>query len=240
MSDLKRSLSTLLAAAGLAALAFTGCDVSEGGADGGDAANPEADAGGDMAQPEPDATPTTKYYAILVEDLWDPDTCGTADTAGCCGSGIKTKYAPGADIDAVELQYGGEVAYWAFVDGDIPTTSSKCDGNSKTDLETAKGAPYDPPAGASEDGIFDDEYVALHGGWIIGEFENEIELLANDVVKVWEVGDKHDLIAAGTDEPFSVSAATDLDCPHSDDPEGCQVLLSDDANGTATVTVSGF
>ncbi len=258
MMNPKDNLWRILMAAGLtvALAGFTGCDVSsddEGDTGGAAESDGTDDATGGDVLDEGDATDVVvdtgpHYYAIQVVDGFDYDGCGTADEAGCCGSKHATKMAPGADIDSVEMIAGdGTDTSWFFgwVDGDVPTDSDKCSANAYANMDKALGAPFVPTADqlADEGAIFVDEFVSLHGGWIIGEFvanddaDSAIEIYEGDTIKVWDIGPAHDFIEKGKDEPMKVWIALDMTCMDEADPAACRILLSDSAEGTASIDV---
>ncbi|MGM0574185.1 MAG: hypothetical protein ACQEXJ_00430 [Myxococcota bacterium] len=224
----------LLATAGLLALPLAACEIDDDG-------NGLTDNGGtpDAAGDVQDTTEEQQFAGVLVQDLWNPDTCGEPDQAGCCGSQHEAKMAPGADIDAVELIAGSDIlGTFEFVASETnPTGSDVCSANAYDDPDAAKGAPdatqaFPEPAGTG--------YFALHGGWIAGEFTGGVFVQAGDQIKVWELGQSHDLANDGTDEPYEVHLVETIGCNPRDGMTGCSFMLSDQAVGTATITATGF
>ncbi len=202
---------------GLSTLAVVAaCDVENGtDTDGGttltDGGSTDTTTGADTTTGE------TRYYAIRVDD--SPNyTCS------------KNQKAHGADIDAVGLYDGDTSLGWfADVTGQIGDAAN-CDdpvASKHTNFDEVKGAP---------DGTLSDGYVALGGGYVIGEFTSRTELVPAYTVQVIEVGVQECGDVGCKDEDYSVSAATDINCADN----SCMVLLSDQAAGHATIPLTGI
>ena len=199
--------------------AASGHDVQSSNTDGGGTVLTDTTpTGTDTGPTGTDTTPTeAHYYAIRVDD--SPNyTCSP------------NQKAHGADIDAVGL-YDGDVnlGWFQNVTGRIGDAANCVDpvGPSHTNFDLVKSAP---------DGTLSDGFVALGGGYVIGEFTSRTELVPAYTVQVievgvWECGD-----IGCTDEPYSVSAATDISC----NDNSCMVLLSDLASGHATIPLWGI
>lgn len=165
----------------------------------------------------------TEYYAVYLEDLSEV-RCATSSSG-----------AHGADIDAVALFDGNTlVGYLDTVDAEHPTD---CDTYGHDDTALAKGAP---------NGSLTEGFYSLSFGWMIGEFENTAQILSGYDLTVYEIDDQA-CIDAGFNatncvgsEPYSVSVATGLDCVNESDPNACMVFISDQAEGTTTLPLSGF
>jgi len=173
-----------------------------------------------------DTTPVvTPYYAVFLDDM-APVKCSTSSSG-----------AHGSDIDAVALWDGNDlVGYLDSTDADHPTDCSKYGFD---DQNEAKGAP---------DGKLTEGFYSLSFGWLIGEFDNAAEIVSGYEITVYEIDDDA-CTAAGLNssncvgsEPYAVYVATDLDCVNTggDFRNTCMVMLSDTAEGTATVPASGF
>ncbi|MEZ4265323.1 MAG: hypothetical protein R3F39_03005 [Myxococcota bacterium] len=173
----------------------------------------------------PDVVVAPRYHAVYIEDHWDGIGCGSA---------IQTRMSPGADIDAVELLDGDTIlGTFDVVRGQPnPTGDTECE-NGFSDPSAAKGPPD-----ATQNF---ENYFSLHGGWLIGEFANALEVTPGDTVKVYELGTSHPLSTEGADEPYEVWIATGLECVDDPDPQAnCMVQLSAEVVGTGTVAVPAF
>lgn len=210
------------------------CEVSEGEED----TNTTTDTTTDTTVTETGATDTvtdttvaTQYFAIFVEDDWD----------GVCGlSG-----APGADIDAIGLFDPTNdaanpelVGYLDVVDFEQnPGGDTKCD-NLDARYQMADNAKGDPDATLYEG------FIALYEGFLIGEFENQAQVLPGYEVTVYEVDrDTCDNNGnCGNPETYATYVATELDCVNqgTDFRSTCMVLISDEATGQATIPLAGF
>ena len=143
---------------GFATLAVVAaCDVQSSDTDGGSTVLTDT-TGSDATTGTDTTTGETHYYAIRVDD---------SPNYACS----KNQKAHGADIDAVGLYDGDTSLGWfADVTGKIGDAAN-CDdpvGASHTNFDLVKGAP---------DGTLSDGYVALGGGYVIGEFTSRTELV---------------------------------------------------------------
>jgi len=175
---------------------------------------------------EQDTTVATEYYAVYLEDLSEV-RCATSNSG-----------AHGADIDAVALFDGSTlVGYLDTIDADHPTD---CDTYGFDDTAEAKGAPQANPK-------LTEGFYSLSFGWLIGEFDGAAQILSGYDITVYEIDDDA-CTAAGLNpntncvgsEPYALSIATGLDCVNETDPNACMVFISDQAEGTATLPLSGF
>ena len=181
----------------------------------------------------------TNYYAVLVEDIFN----------GKCGS----SGAPGADIDAVELQddEGNSLGYW-----DVATMMANPDGDTTCTYDAAKDTDengvddiYEDASQAegAPDGTLTTNFVSLYGGWIIGEFANtadgdELYVMSGDTLVIHEVGKANPNVGEGIDEAFSVGVATELDCVNQENwRETCYISQGDlDGYGSVVVAIEGM
>ena len=93
--------------------------------------------------------------------------------------------------------------------------------NNYTDSEVCLGQP-----GGGE--------LALQGGWVMGTFEGKYAIGPGWSFTIHELGSG----GGGTDEPFAVFLATDLDCMKSANPkQDCMKKLDKNGNGTTTFVV---
>lgn len=223
-----RKLALPAVMVGLMSLGFMACDTNGSDSDvtGGDTAGGDtlpSDTAGDTI------TPTKTYSAVYLEDLWDQ----------ICHS---TSGAEGADITAVALFDSGAnlVGYFDPDALDAERSTKVCPKpDAHNDPKEAAGAP------SSSDSLTKG-YYSLWGGWLIGEFEGQVEIQSGDSIKVFEIDDA---FCAGIpscigSEKYDVYVAEDIDCPRSGGNyrNSCMVKLTgvDGANGTATIPVSGF
>ncbi len=172
-----------------------------GGATDPGATDPGATDPGDLdpgyGEPQPAPEPT-KYYAVFIEDDWD---------ARCATSGVG---AHGADIDAVGLwdptldPDNPELIGWLDV-VDMELDRATCDTYGFADPDLAIGPP---------DGELTEGFYSLAGGWLIGEFDHQVEILPHYIITVHEIDDTfcEGLSWCVGSEGYSVSIATDLDC----------------------------
>ena len=222
-----KKLMLPFAVMGVMALGAQACEVQD---DGSDTVNPPADtiSGTDTLTPPQDTVqPPTQYYAVFLEDMSEV-RCATSASG-----------AHGADIDAVALWDGNDlVGYLDTTDADHPTDCSKYGFD---DQNEAKGAPQANPK-------LTEGFYSLSFGWLIGEFENAAEILPGYDITVYEIDDDA-CTAAGLNpgvncvgsEPYAVYVAEDFDCVNATDFRNtCMVQISDEAEGTATVPLSGF
>lgn len=175
---------------------------------------------------------TTEYFAIVVDDSEEFATHRPAGQDPCATSSVG---AHGADIDAVELrdENGGSLGYYDSVRLEI---GAACENNDRfdpvadvyRDADQSKGEP---------DGTLTENFVALGGGYIIGEFTGAPVILPGYTVVVYEVGAD----VGGQDEGFSVYVAEDLSCgQNGGDRTACQIKIGS-GDGQATLTdISGF
>ncbi|TNF37121.1 MAG: hypothetical protein EP329_03950 [Deltaproteobacteria bacterium] len=180
----------------------------------------------DTTTTEDTTVAATEYYAVFLEDLSEV-RCATSSSG-----------AHGADIDAVALFDGNDlVGYLDVIDADHPTD---CSTYGHDDTSEAKGAP-------SSDASLTKGYYSLSFGWLIGEFDGAAQIVSGYEIVVYEIDDAY-CTAAGLNpgvncvgsEPYAVSIATGLDCVNESDPNACMLFISDTAEGTATVPLSGF
>lgn len=188
-----------------------------------EASSPDADAASAADVLVADVPPATRFTAVLIRD--DPDFLCSANAR-----------AHGADIDAVQLLSGTDhVSWWADTraqSGD----DAKCDRPLATKYKDARLAR----GGANA--TFEDNYVALSGGWIIGTFSDGVEIaaatdagIASDYTFiVYEVGEA----VGGKDEPYSVYLASGLDC--APDFVNCTVELTTAAVGKMQIAATPF
>ena len=214
-----RKLLTSLVIGFATLAAVAACDVQSGDTDGGDTGTFTDTAGSDALAGTDNGggTGETHYYAIRVDD---------SPNYACS----KNQKAHGADIDAVGLYDGDTSLGWfADVTGKIGDAAN-CDApvsSKHTDFNEVKGAP---------DGTLSDGYVALGGGYVIGEFTSRTELVPAYTVQVIEVGVQECGDQGCKDEDYSVSAATDINCADN----SCMILLSDQAAGHSTIPLTGI
>jgi len=168
-----------------------------------------------------------EYYAVFLEDLSE-HRCATSSSG-----------AHGADIDAVALWDGNTlVGYLDSIDAE--RDDADCTKHGFEDTAQAKGAPQANPK-------LTEGFYSLGFGWLIGEFDGAAQILSGYDVTVYEIDDDA-CTAAGLNpgvncvgsEPYAVSIATGLDCVNEADPNACMVFISDQAEGTATLPLSGF
>lgn len=208
-------LSSALAGAlalGLA-LATPACDAPGGGGAADSDASGDAPSAGDGAGLAVEGP----FHAVLIRD--DPDFACSVN-----------QRSHGADIDAVSLldAEGKYVSWWAKARM-VPGDSSKCAeplANRFTIASEAQG-------GANA--TLDDHYVALAGGYVIGQFKDAQEITSGQSVHVYEVG----VAAGGRDDPYSVWLATDLSCTPDAEPP-CAALVEPHAVGESVIALSGF
>ena len=235
---MKRHTFLMTIASVLITMASAGCDVSMGGSD-----LPGDDTPTDWTpqQPpsdnptvNPDAPPATTdglpYYAVFIEDRWDK-RCATSSVG-----------AHGADIDAVGLwdptkdPANPELVAWLQL-GDGDFSRNECDEYGYTNLNEALGPP---------DGSLTSNFYSLAGGWLIGEFENQIEILPEYQITVHEVDDEFcgSYQSCVGSEGYDVYLATDLDCVNTgaDFRKSCMIKLTgaEGAEGSATLAVPRF
>jgi len=217
---------------GAMSLPLVACDVEPEGGDATDTNRPDGE-----VSPDTDVPVTTKYFAVIVTDSEIFPTHRTVGT-NPCATAAPPLYAHGADIDAVGLFDGDQlIGYLDTVDYQEGGLCNSSPNNPSTmqDSDEAKGAP---------NAKINENFVALGGGFLTGEFAGAPEIQSGDIIIVYEVGTKcaGNNNCGGVNEGYAVFVATDLDCvndasyPYS----SCGVMLSDDAEGEATLTVSGF
>lgn len=229
-----RKIWLSIAAAGLIASPLVGCDVSEDPIDGDDTTIGD-DTGGDTID-EDTTVVAPDYFAILLQDRWD-ERCATSSSG-----------AHGADIDAVGLFDSSAdtatlLGYAQFAASKSDPNGLECNAYSFDDLDDLKGAP---------DGSLTNGFYSLYGGWALIEFENQIQILDDYAVVVYEIGDDFCQGISGCvgDEGYDVYVATELDCVTEgadgvSDTTACQLIQltgTDGAAGEATIPVvlSGF
>jgi hypothetical protein len=215
---------------GVMALPMIACDVE----DTGDGTDATSQPDGTTTDTGADTTPTTTYSAVIVDDSAIFPVHRQVGTDPCATAAPPIN-AHGADIDAVGLFDGANlIGYLDVVDyqegGLCPNKQ-----NTMTDPDEAKGAP---------NATLTENFVSLGGGFLTGEFTGAPQLQSGDTLVVYEVGTKcaNDTSCGGQDEGYEVFVATDIDCvneaayPYS----SCGIRLTDDAEGEATIPVSGF
>lgn len=210
------------------------CDV-EGGDTDSTTGDTSDTTGGDTTTDtnvEPDTTPTTEYRAIIVDDDGFFQNHRTGGGNPCATSSVG---AHGADIDAVGLfESDGTtlVGYFDTVNAKLGTTCTIA--AQYSDPTKAKGAP---------NGTLTTNFVSLGGGAIIGEFGSSIQLFEDDVLVVYEIGDKFcgGVASCVGDEKYAVYVADRLDCLDRT-RSTCQMKVtgSEGAKGEATITLTGF
>jgi len=153
---------------------------------------------------EPEAT--RERYAVIIDD-----SVAFANARGLGGSAPCTiapgpLFAHGADIDAVGLFRGDALlGYFDVVDYREGGVCTGLRANTMTDERTAIGAP---------DARVDGGFVSLGGGYLTGEFDNQIRVLEGDVLVIYEAGKLcvPDGRCEGLSEDYEVFVAEDLDC----------------------------
>lgn len=157
---------------------------------------------------------TTNWFGVYIDD--------TGFTT--CKS---TNNADGVDLDAVGLfdSAGGLVGYLDFIRGELGTACT----NDYTDLDQAKGAP---------DGTLTENYTALVGGYVVGEFEQQFAIGSSDTITVYEVGSG----VGGIDEGYDLYLARELACGGSGRPSAdCTFLVGDgEGEGTFNMPAGAF
>lgn len=212
-------------AMGVMTLGIQACETQGGDSDVTDTFTPTDTVGTDTVGTDTTVV-TTQYYAIFLEDLSE-HRCATSSSG-----------AHGSDIDAVALWDGSTlIGYFDSIDAE--RDDADCTTHGFTDTAEAKGAPQANPK-------LTEGFYSLGFGWLIGEFDNVAEILSGYDVTVYEIDDDA-CLAAGIplnqcvgSEPYAVSIATGLDCVNENDPNACMMLISDQAEGTATLPLSGF
>lgn len=219
---------------GMIALGAQACEVQEGGGDTTPTDTLQPDAAGDTFTQDT-FNPTTAYYAVFLEDRSFGWTIpGTGNPNNCSRSSVG---AHGADIDAVALWDGNDLV--GYLDTIDAWHDDRCaaQGYGRDDTDEALGAP---------NGTLTENFYSLSFGWLIGEFDGQAEIVPGYEMTVYEIDDDFCTTAACIgSEPYSIYVATDLDCVNTgtdvDDAKNlCMVLISDTAEGTATVPLSGF
>ncbi|MFO0748375.1 MAG: hypothetical protein U1F43_22335 [Myxococcota bacterium] len=211
-----RKILVPFALMGLCSLPMVACDV-QGDGDATTSTNPTT------TNDTTDTVQTTKYYGLVVDDSEFFD-------GRCATSSSK---AHGADIDAVELSDGtNSLGYFDTV---IYQPGTVCDVTSGThaDPELVKGAP---------NGSLTEGYVSLGGGFVAGEFDNQVQILPGYTVTVYEIGDD---FCAGIpncvgDEKYAVSVITELGCLSAGGCEERVITGTGGASGEAEIPLSGF
>jgi len=195
---------------GVCALTTVACDVEDNGDDAGTTTT--------TTTTEPDTTAADHYYSVIVDDSEQFDgRCATSNSG-----------AHGADIDAIELLDGStSLGYLTFVSYEAGTA---CTVNFN-DPNKAKGAP---------DGELTSGFVSLGGGHLTGEFGTSVlEIVQGYTISVYEIDDAFCAGVGGGcvgSEKYSIYISSDLDCAV-DDSDCTTKLLSDTADGSATVDV---
>ncbi len=239
---MKRHTINTMTILALTAFAATGCDVALGDTDlpGGDLPTtptpgeptddwPSTDDPNGLDDPAvTDAEPV--YYAVFVEDRWN-GRCATSSVG-----------AHGADIDAIGLWDPSgnpdepELVGWLeFVDMEF--SGNECDEYGYTDVDEALGGP---------DASLTKNFFSLSGGWLIGEFESQVEILPHYEITVHEVDDAFcgGYSSCVGSEGYDVYLATDLDCVNTgpDFRDSCMMQLtgSGGAEGSITLPVPDF
>jgi hypothetical protein len=129
--------------------------------------------------------------------------------------------SPGADIDAVHLQTSGGGGWLSNVT-DSGLSQSSC-GYDASLLGESDGTCSADPA---ESG-----FLALGGGWIIGEFEGGQSIAEGDTVTVYEVGSAECPAGVERDDPITVSVSV------SSELDSCWQSVGTSAGGQATLTI---
>ena len=226
-----RKILLPFALVGAMSLPMVACDVEDLNGGDADTTTPNDTSGGDTT---PDTVVPDKYYAVIVDDSQIFPTHRVVGTDPCATASSPWN-AHGADIDAVGLFDGAQlIGYLDTVDyqegGLCPNKQ-----NTMTDPDEAKGAP---------NAKITENFVSLGGGFLTGEFEGAAEIQSGDTLVVYEVGTKcgSNSNCGGVDEGYEVFVAHDIDCVNEGGyPYGsCGIKLSDDAEGEATIPVSGF
>ena len=154
-----------------------------------------------------------------------------------CSVASGPMFAHGADIDAVGLFRGDELLrYLDAVDYREGGLCGSERANTMTDATRARGAP---------DARVDSGFVSLGGGYLIGEFEPRTELVAGDVVVVYEVGRLcgPDRRCDGRNEGYEVFLAKDLDCANVGNGypyPPCAVAVGEGLMGEGRIEVPAF
>ncbi len=213
-SPLSTRPAHLVLAFGLAlgsTLTTPACDAPGAGS----AASTDATGDGTSAGDAP--TVAGPFHAVLILD----------DADFACSVNQRSH---GADIDAVALldAEGKRVSWWAKARM-VPGDDSKCAAPLAYRFTVAREAQ----GGANA--TLDDHYVALAGGYVIGEFKDAQEITADQSVHVYEVGAS----VGGRDDPYSVWLATDLTCTPDADPP-CAQLVEPRAVGESVIPLAGF
>ncbi len=224
-----------LALMGTMALPMVACDVEDPAGDATDTTT-DTTPGETTGDTGPgDTTEPDKYFAVIVDDSQIFPTHRVVGTDPCA-TASPPLYAHGADIDAIGL-FDADllIGYLDVVDyqeGGI------CTGNratGPTDPDQAKGAP---------NATITERFVSLGGGFLTGEFAGQAQIQSGDTIVVYEVGTKcgNNQNCGGQDEGYEVFVAFDLDCVNEANYPyaSCGIKLSDDAEGEATIPVSGF
>ncbi len=226
-----RKILVPFALSGLLALPMVACDVesldgedTSGNTDTGGGNTDTGSGNTDTGGGNTDTTTPTEYFAVLVDDSAFFSTHRADGGNPCATSSVG---AHGADIDAVGLFDGSTVlGYFATVD---VQTGSQC--------EVADKYKADAEATGAPNGTLTENFVSLGGGALIGEFENQVQVLPGYTLVVYEVGKD----VGGIDEKYDVFVATELDCINQD-RASCTVKVTgtDGAAGEGTFPLSGF
>lgn len=229
-----------LALMGTMALPMVACDVEDPAGDATDTTT-DTTPGETTGDTGPgDTTEPDKYFAVIVDDSQIFPThrkvggvqCTDPAASGCNPCATSSVGAHGADIDAIGLFDGNLlIGYLDVVDYE---GGPLCD-LAMNDPDQAKGAP---------NASLTDRFVSLGGGFLTGEFAGQAQIQTGDTIIVYEVGTKcaNSQSCGGVDEGYEVFVAFDIDCVNEANYPyaSCGIKLSDDAEGEATIPVSGF
>jgi len=124
------------------------------------------------------------FWVKVLDDLTNP----SLDASDCQAGN------PGADIDCIGIDRGGDYVAWANSVYFNPWADAVCD-NDKADPEEVTGAQDGQAGNGTYVG-----YFSLNGGDITVDFDNGEELLCGDIVYIVEM----DSGIQGSQEKFSV------------------------------------